>query len=458
MAGRVSLGLVWVYGMNSFRARRVLASVLAVGVLGLFGGVSLVQAETSGAAYNEVLASPDNLSVNVRFLEVQLANGDLEGASVTLQRILLLNQNFDKARLIRVAVFLRLGDHQGAASDLAYLDGQPLSAEDRAEANRLAAYVQTDSTAPSLSGVVRVGAIYDSNSDQSPGAGTLIGVNTFSFPTNGRFGAFGELQFVGDMPFGGGAGHALRVEGHGFARAHTDGSSAHSYARLAVGPRFDLGFAFVDLMAVGGLEFIGSDLYGSRLGGRAELIVDVSDRVSASLRVEAVHDAVDVSLQTAPNDAGDGDGLELSVRPSVTYRLNNLWSLVAHGLYVNKDAGSDWFSYTAFGGGLAAYYRSSEGYRFRVGAAVQDVSYDTVNPLFTAYPARDETRYQLDVALSAPFSKILELFRHDEMYANWASDWSLETFARYSINQSNVPVFESDNITVGIAFARRFSM
>lgn len=420
--------------------------------------VSVAKADTNGPAYQNVLASPDNLSVNVRFLEVQLANGDFEGASITLQRILLINSNFDEARLIRVAVFLRLGDHLGAAADLAYLEDQPLSAEDRAQADRLAEHVQPDSSAPGLSGVVRIGAIYDSNAGQSPGAGNLINVNSFSFPTNGRFGAFGELQFVGDVPFGGGDGHALRIEGHGFARAHTDGSSAHSYARLAVGPRFDLGFAFFDLMAVGGLEFIGSELYGTRLGGRAELIVDVSDVVAANLRVEAVHDAVDVSLQTAPNNAGDGDGLVLSVRPSVTYLANNLWSLVAHGLYVNKDAGSGWFSYSAFGGGLTAQYRSAEGYRFQVGASVQDVSYDTVNPLFVAYPAREETRYQLDVALSAPLSKVLELFGNDEMNADWASDWSLETFARYSANQSNVPVFDSNNITVGIAFARRFSM
>jgi hypothetical protein len=55
-------------------------------------------------------------------------------------------------------------------------------------------------------------------------------------------------------------------------------------------------------------------------------------------------------------------------------------------------------------------------------------------------------------------SEVLELFGHDEMDTGWASDWSLETFARYAINQSNVPVFESDNLTVGIAFARRFSM
>lgn len=443
--------------LNTFQGWRALPIFCAL-VATMAFDVGLVKADTNGAAYQNVLASPDTLSVNVRFLEVQLANGDFEGAAVTLQRILLISPNFDEARLIRVAVALRLGDHLGAASDLVYLEGQPLSPEDRAQADRLAEHVQPDSSVPGLSGLVRVGAIYDSNAGQSPGAGNLINVNTFSFPTNGRFGAFGELQFVGDVPFGGGDGHALRVEGHGFARAHTDGSSAHSYARLAVGPRFDLGFAFFDLMAVGGLEFIGGDLYGSRLGGRAELTVDVSDSLSASFRVEAVHDAVDVSLQTAPNNAGDGDGLEVSVRPSVTYRVTNLWSLVAHGLYENKDAGSGWFSYSAFGGGLAAQYRDARGYRFRVAAAVQDVSYDTVNPALPGNPARDETRYQLETSVSAPLLEILEVLGQDDVSAGWASDWSVETFARYSTNQSNVSVFESDNITVGISFARRFSM
>lgn len=422
-----------------------------------FGGVSLAQADTNGAAYGDVLASPDNLTVNVRFLEVQLANGDFEGASVTLQRILLLNPDFDEARLIRVAVFLRLGDDAGAANDLAYLEARPLNADQRTQAANLASMVH-DAADPRVFGVVRFGALYDSNPGNSPGSGTVL-TAPFSFNTDGRFGGFGELQVTGVFPFGGGLGHEFRVEGHGYARAHTDGSQAHSYGNFAAGPRFDLGFAFLDIMAVAGMEFVGSDHYGHRLGGRTTLLVDINDRLSASLRVEAAHDAVDVRL-FAPATIGDSDGVEFLVRPAATYRLSDTWSLEAHALYATKDTGSAWYSYDAFGGGLAVRFRNAAGYHLRVGGSVQSVEYDGLDPNFgiLTVPVREETRIQLDAAFAVPLREIVEALGQSESGGAWAQNWAVETFARYSANQSNIASYDSSNLTVGVSFAHRFSM
>jgi hypothetical protein len=435
--------------------RLVLACCLAIGLAMLQPADGFASSARVQAAYDAVLASPDDLQKNVDLLEAQLAEGDFEAASVTLQRILLQNPNFDEARLVRAAVFLRLGDDAGAASDLAYLENRPLSPEDRAEADRLAAEVRADPSAATLDGVIRFGAVYDSNPGQRPGTFTLGGQN-FAFPAEGAFGGFGELQFIGELPLGG-EGHSLRVEGHGFARGHFDDSRGHSYARLAAGPRIDLGFAFLDLMALAQAEFVGGHFYGSRLGGRAQLIIDVSDRVSASVRVEAAHDRADVNLFSTTN-VGDGDGWEFSAAPSMTYRISNSWDVTTHAHYATKDAGSAWFSYDAYGGGLSVRYRNASGYQVRLGGSVRDVSYDAINPnVIPATVARDERRYALDVAVAAPFNLIFDHLGVDGD-RRWASGWSLETFGRYEINDSNIPVYDSDNWTVGLSVARRFSL
>lgn len=81
-------------------------------------------------------------------------------------------------------------------------------------------------------------------------------------------------------------------------------------------------------MALAQAEFVGGHFYGSRLGGRAQLIVDVSDRVSASVRVEAAHDRADVNLFSTTN-VGDGDGWEFSGTPSITYRITDSWDVTA---------------------------------------------------------------------------------------------------------------------------------
>jgi hypothetical protein len=71
--------------------------------------------------------------------------------------------------------------------------------------------------------------------------------------------------------------------------------------------------------------------------------------------------------------------------------------------------------------------------------------------------ARDERRYTFDMAVVAPFNLIFDHLGV-EGDRRWASGWSLETFGRYEINDSNIPVYDSDNWTVGLSVARRFSL
>ncbi len=437
-------------------ARWALSLVIVSGLVVVSVPPARAQSQAGTVSYQDVLANPDDLLTNIAFLEFQLAEADFAGASVTLQRILLLNPGFDEARLLRAAVLLRLGDDAAAASDLAYLEGQPLSPEDRAEADRLAGMVRTSTLDPRLNGLIRFGGIYESNPSQSPGSGQ-VGNQIFDFPADDQFGAFGELQMLGEMPLGGASGHAIRLEAHGLARAHKDGSSAHSFARLAVGPRLDLGFAFMDVMALGGVEFIGEDLYGSRLGARSTFTVDVSDRVVASFRVEAAHDAVDVNIGT-DGTIGDGDGLQFILRPAITYRISDAWNLYGFATYTTKDAGSAWFSYDAFGAGLGLAYRNAIGYRVQLAVSAQDISYDAANPnLVASTIVRDETRFVVYGLAAMPVRELFALAGRSDPPA-WASSWSVEAFGRYDINQSNVDVYHSSNFTFGLSLARPFSL
>lgn len=428
----------------------------------VLSGAPSVQAQANSvgiapqATYQQVLANPDDLALNVAYLDAQLGQSDFAGAAVTLQRILLLNPRFDEARLIRAAVFLRLGDNAAALADLAYLEGRPLSAEDRAEADRLGRIAQGSSGDPQLTGVLRFGTFSQSNPSRAPGSG-IVGTQPFAFAADSRFGGFGELLVLGELPFGGGAGHALLVSAHGLARAHTQGSQAQSIATLTVGPRFDMGFAFFDIEGVVGAEFVGSDLYGSRLGVRATVTMDLADRLSAALRVDVAHDAVDVNLNTT-GSVGDGDGLSVRFSPSATYRISDAWAATASVSYDIKDAGSPWFSYDRYGGGLALVYRNAAGYRVEFGGSAIWTAYDAPNPNLVATTlARDETQYALNAALAVPVREVVLAFQ-GERDAVWAADWSFELFGRYDLNRSNVAVYDSDNVTVGLSVARRFSL
>lgn len=405
------------------------------------------------ATYADVLANPDSLEINMRFVRAQLDAGDFEGASITLQRILLISPQFDRARLVRVAVFLRLGDHAAARADLAFLAARPLNATDRAEADRLASLLDGGPGSPWLAGTLRVGGVYESNASLSPGSGSLAGA-PFSFATDGAFGAYGELQFTGEVPFGG-DGHAIRAEGlaHGRVLAGEDG---YSYGWLGVGPRFDLGVLFADVQALGRLDLLGGQYYGHQLGGRVRLTVDVADRISVGLRVDAVHETRDAGIYaTVP--VGDADGFRFDARPSITVRLSDTWRVVAHGRYVTKDAGSNWFSYTGYGGGLAVDYRSADGISLRLGGEALSFDYDAADPRVGGV-AREDLRYTLDAALAVPFAEIAQAFGQPEDETGWGRLWAVEAFTRYSVVQSDVDVYDSANWTIGLGIARRFSL
>ena len=454
--GKGRAGACGGWGAGAARAFGLVAALVAVICIGAVPASAASAAQA--AAYRAVLSDPDNLQTNVTLLEVQLAEGDLPGASVTLQRLLLLAPLFDKARLVRVAVSIQLGDNATAASDLAYLESRPLSAQDRAEAERLAGLVRTSSTDPRLSGLVRFGTLYESNPELAPGSVTLPNATVVTFDEESRFGAFGELQLLGEVPFGGAAGHSWRSQLHALGRVHAGGAREHSFARLATGPRIDLGFAFLDLQATGGLHLSGDDLYGTRLGGRAVLTVDVSNRVSAALRVDVAHETLDVDLYRA-DIIGDADGLEWSVRPSATFRLSSAWSLDGHVLLVMKNADSAWYSYDGWGGGAGVSYRSMAGYGARLSAAVQQIDYDAVDPnLAAGSPAREETRYQVSASVAAPLTQLVSVLSVGGWTAQWARDWSVESFATYSLVDSNVGSYDSSNVTVGVSVARRFAM
>ncbi|MEM1287073.1 MAG: hypothetical protein AAGH60_01845 [Pseudomonadota bacterium] len=412
------------------------------------------KAHAQDVVFDDVLANPDDLDLNIRFLQTQLAVSDFKGAAVTLQRILLLNPLFDEARLIRTAVFLRLGEDEAARSDLEFLSTRPLTPEQAAEAERLSALVTADPSAPTVRGVIRAGSAYMSNGDLEPGSGSLAG-QLFNFPTDGALVGFGEISFVGEMPIAAGSGNALIVEGRARARGF-GGSDSYLFGRLAAGPRLDFGVGLLDVLGLARVDAFDGEYYSHQLGGRLRATFELTDRIEASARVSAVHEAVDIDRDLTVN-IGDADGLLAYTHPSIRFAFNNAWSITAHGLAGLKDAGSDWFSYTFYGGGATLRYRTASGFLWRAFGEVAAYDYDDPDPRF-AGSSRDDTRYRIETSVAVPVGLIAESLGQSSVDAGWSRGWALEAFVRQSVIQSNIDVYDRTNWSVGLSVARRFSL
>ena len=79
--------------------------------------------------YSEILANPDDLSLSVKYAQQLINDGELQKATIALERVLLINPEIDKARLLLALVFYRLGSFPEAESELKTLDTREISAE-----------------------------------------------------------------------------------------------------------------------------------------------------------------------------------------------------------------------------------------------------------------------------------------------------------------------------------------
>ena len=74
--------------------------------------------EPARIEYREILKDPDNISLNFRFARQQVQDGNIKGASATLERILLIQPDLAVVRLFYTAVLIRLDSLAEASQQL----------------------------------------------------------------------------------------------------------------------------------------------------------------------------------------------------------------------------------------------------------------------------------------------------------------------------------------------------
>ena len=72
----------------------------------------------TGVTYEDVLKDPNNIALNVRYAQDQIARGEVLGAAATLERILLMNPKLPDVRLLYAVVLYRLDSLDEAQREL----------------------------------------------------------------------------------------------------------------------------------------------------------------------------------------------------------------------------------------------------------------------------------------------------------------------------------------------------
>jgi len=117
--------------------------------------------------YKTVLDDPDNIGLNYKYAQQQIREGNFLGASVTLERILMIDASLDKIRLYYAVVLYRIGNLIQSQQELELLETRDLPDQVRSEVGRYLKRIRSARKTTRLSLRQSVGWEIDSNRNAS---------------------------------------------------------------------------------------------------------------------------------------------------------------------------------------------------------------------------------------------------------------------------------------------------
>lgn len=122
----------------------------------------------TGVTFEDILKDPDNIGLNFRYAQDQIARGELLGASATLERILLLNPNLADVRLLYAVVLYRLDSLDEAQKELGLLKEVSLPPKVREEVKQYQKKIKYQKRRTHFGVRETLGWGYDTNRNASP--------------------------------------------------------------------------------------------------------------------------------------------------------------------------------------------------------------------------------------------------------------------------------------------------
>ncbi len=127
------------------------------------------------AAFQETLRKPADPTVLVRFAELAVQVGDLEGAISALERLLLIDPDQPRVKLELAALYNRLGSREAARPYAeAVIASAGATTETKQQARELLTEIEQETKRSTFSGDVFAGLQYSTNANSGPGGSVTV--------------------------------------------------------------------------------------------------------------------------------------------------------------------------------------------------------------------------------------------------------------------------------------------
>ncbi len=187
--------------------------------------------------YEDILQHPDDIDLNYRYAQSQVAAGELRGAASTLERILLLSPDLARVRLLYAVVLYRLDNLNEAEREFRTVSKLPMADPLRDEVDHYLEQIALRRKTTRYSAILGGGIQWDSNRNAGPAGGEVLFLDTPLQLVDGKK----QSDFSGVMLAGLRAQHDL-----GYDAGHTIGGGLQIYGQKQVD------VTDLDLMAISG--------------------------------------------------------------------------------------------------------------------------------------------------------------------------------------------------------------
>lgn len=295
--------------------------------------------------FQDILKDPDNIMLNFAYAQSQVKNGDVLGASATLERILLIDPSLDKVRLFYAVVLFRLDNWTEAKRELELLQAKELPAALSSEVDLYIKQINRRLRKSRFAISQSLGYQFDTNRNAAPSSKKRYFANT-TLPVSGTSRRRRDTSFLNITRFdaardlGFQAGHEVFGSFTYFLQEQTaiDNLDLQSFA-------YDMGFNLKSDWVNFQPKFYASHLYLSReqylrsQGGNFRLDKTVFKRLG--LKSEFRIERQDFTGVTESPLAKQRDGRYLEWENGFTYALLPTMRVGSSFVYANKTAEED---------------------------------------------------------------------------------------------------------------------
>ena len=410
---------------------------------------------------SEIMRDPDNIDLNYRYAQTQVADSNLRGASATLERILLLNPGLVKIRLFYTYVLYRLDNRIEVEAQLAMLERIKLTAKQQEEVEQLEQRLTHRVKRTRITMTLGAGLAFQRNANFAPESERVdaivdvfgVPVAVPDVPTTPKeddlsYLATANLGFTHDLAHP--DGHYLFGSVSGYLNEQvTVDNTDYNTVTANLGGVYQTSWGNIVGQVRGGHFRLNDDGFLNYYGFDIDFRRDFMDgALKTNFRHSTTFEDYDVTSGVTEERTGPRFEFELGAR----YQLTKNQILGGAIMYTKKDADEPWREFDGFEVKVN-HLLHVNGYTVRNSIGYSNEDYDANNPRISLI-TRDDDDFRYQFTFSSPLRRLFAGDRLPRAIGGIRMDASLI----YTDASSNIQNFEYDNLRGQIFFSKKFDL